>query len=145
MCSSDLPHDISDSGGGLIDRLDVEKEEDLILPDRAADPTAQLIKPVIVSQHCIALAVEALVCIETGAMSCKEETSMEIVGAALGSDLNLGAAEARIFGIIAIGDNLYTFNRVLRRCDDGGAAPHSAGGADPVDGDAIILILLANG
>src|ERR1700738_4532316 len=70
---------------------------------------------------------------------------MDVVSAALGSDLNLGAAEAAILGVIGIGDDFYAFDRIFRRCDDCSSAPDDAGGADTVNRDAVVLSLLPAG
>src|SRR5437879_13147225 len=70
---------------------------------------------------------------------------MILVGTALGNDLNLGAAKASILGVIAIGEDFYAFHRVFRRCNDGSSTPDGAGGADTVDRNAVILVLLAGG
>jgi len=55
----------------------------------------------------------------------------------------LGAAETAVLGVIAVGDDLDVLNGVFRRRNDGGSAPDSAGGADTVDTDAVVLVLLA--
>ena len=66
---------------------------------------------------------------------------MDLVAAALGSDLNLGAAEAAVFRVIAIGDNFHVLNRLFRWRNDCSSAPDCADGADSVDRDAVVLIL----
>src|SRR6516162_8096212 len=70
---------------------------------------------------------------------------MILVGAALGDDLNLCAAEASILGVIAVGEDFYTVDRVFRRCNDRRSAPDGARGADTVDRNAVILVLLPGG
>ena len=75
----------------------------------------------------------------------EEETAMELVGAALGSDQNLGATKAAILGIITVGYDFYAFNGIFGRSDDGSSSPDGAGGADTVDGNAVVLILPAMG
>src|SRR5713101_9981464 len=70
---------------------------------------------------------------------------MELIAAALGSDLNLGATEASILGIIAIGDNFYAFNGIFRRRDDCSSAPDGARRADTVNRNAVVFILPAIG
>jgi len=63
----------------------------------------------------------------------KKETAMDIVRAALGNNLNLGAAEAAVLGVIAIGDDFYAIDGIFRRCDDRRTAPDGTGGADAVN------------
>src|SRR5271156_4146233 len=70
---------------------------------------------------------------------------MELVAAALGSDLNLCATEAATLGVIAVGDNLHAFNGLFRRSNDCSPAPDGAGGADTVDRNAVVLIPPAMG
>ena len=67
---------------------------------------------------------------------------MIVVRAALGSNLNLSAGETSILSIVAIGDDFYALHGIFRRCDDRGSAPDSAGGADAVKRNAIVLGLL---
>src|SRR5690242_2883405 len=62
---------------------------------------------------------------------------MILIGATLGSDLDLRAAKASILRVIAVGDYLEALNRILRRGHDGCAAPHGAGCADAVNRDPI--------
>src|SRR5260370_10177398 len=68
---------------------------------------------------------------------------MEVVGAALRGNLNLGAAEATILGIIAIGDDFYAVHGIFRRRDDRCTAPDGAGGGDAVNRNPIVLSLLS--
>ena len=75
-------------------------------------------------------------------MGRKKETAMKVVRAALGGDLNLGAGEASILSIIAIGDDFYAIHGIFRRCDDRCTAPDGAGGADAVNRNAVVLSLL---
>src|SRR6267154_6232111 len=70
---------------------------------------------------------------------------MDVVGAALGSDLDLGSAEAAIFGVISVGHDFYALDRIFRRGDDSCSAPDRAGGADAVNRNAIVLSLLPIG
>src|SRR5258706_3840656 len=70
---------------------------------------------------------------------------MKVVGAALGSNLNLGSAEATKFSIVAIRENFHAVNRVFRRCNDGGSTPNGTGGADTVNHNAVVFILLTSG
>src|SRR5260370_121845 len=49
-----IPSVADTAGVGFASSLIVKEEEDLILPDRAADVAGELIKPVIVSQNAIA-------------------------------------------------------------------------------------------
>src|ERR1700747_1897729 len=70
---------------------------------------------------------------------------MEVVTAALGNNLNLGPAEAAIFGIIATGNDFYAINGIFRRCDDRCTAPDDAGRADAIDRNAVVLTLLPAG
>src|SRR5947208_3018943 len=70
---------------------------------------------------------------------------MELIAAALGSDLNLGATEASILGIIASGDDFYAINGIFRRCDDCSSTPDSARSADTVNRNAVVFILPATG
>src|ERR1700726_717163 len=70
---------------------------------------------------------------------------MELVGAALGGNLHLGARKAAGFGVIAIGDNLYTFDRIFTRRNHCRSAPDGAGGADAIDRNPVILGLAAVG
>ena len=43
---------------------------------------------------------------------------MVIVGAALGSNLNLGSGETTILSVIVVGDYFYVTDGILRRGDD---------------------------
>ena len=46
-------------------------------------------------------------------MSGKKQTAMKIVAAALGSDLNLGATEAAVLGVIAVGEDFNVVDGVF--------------------------------
>src|SRR5438046_10728783 len=70
---------------------------------------------------------------------------MELIAAALGSDLNLGATEASILGIITSGDDFYAINGIFRRRDDCSSAPDGARRADTVNCNAVVFILPATG
>ena len=70
---------------------------------------------------------------------------MEIIAPALGRDLKLRASEAAIFGVVAVRNDFYAFDGIFRRRDDGAASPNSAGGADAVNRNAVILGLVAVG
>src|SRR5207244_492734 len=131
-------------GLGAANRLIIEEGEDLILPDRAADAAPKLTKEAVVSSHLIARAVEALVGVQARTVSGKEETAMVLVGAALGSDLNLGATEAAVLGIIAMGNDFHAFYRIFRGRNDGRSAPDCARGADTINRNAVVFILLTS-
>ena len=70
---------------------------------------------------------------------------MELVGATLGRDLKMGAAETSILSIVCVGHNLDAFHGIFRRSDNGRAAPDGAYGADAVNRDAVVLRLLPIG
>lgn len=132
-------------GVGLAHGLIVEKSEDLIFPDRAADATAELAELVVVSLDGQAVAVEALIGVEVGLVGCEEEAAVKIIAAALGSDLQLGTAEAAILGVIAIGDDFNAFDRILRWRYDRRATPDGTRGTDTIDGYSIVLSLISVG
>ena len=138
---------VADGGHGVgrANRLIVEEGEDFILPDGAADAAAELIEKIVVSRRLTAWAVEPLIGIQVGTVSGEKKTAMELVGAALGSHLNLGATEAAILGVVAVGDDLHVFNGIFRRGDDCSSAPDGAGGADAVNRNAVVLDLPAMG
>src|ERR1019366_663626 len=69
---------------------------------------------------------------------------MDLVGAALRGDLHLRAAEAAIFSIVAVRDDLHVLHRVFARSDDRRATPYCADRTDSVDGDTVRLILPAS-
>src|SRR5579871_471490 len=75
-------------------------------------------------------------------MRSEEAAAMEGIGPALGSDLNLGAAEAPTLGVIAIGQNFHVVYRVFAGSNDCRSTPHRAGRADSVNTYAVVLILL---
>ena len=64
----------------------------------------------------------------------KNALPWKLFAAALGSELDLCAAEAAILRVVAVGQNLYVIDGIFRGGDDRGFAPHGAGGADTVDG-----------
>src|SRR5580704_13339061 len=70
---------------------------------------------------------------------------MEVIGAAFGRHLNLRAAEAPILGIVTVSYDLYALNGLFRRRDNCRSAPHRAGRANTVNGNPVVLILLALG
>src|SRR6266404_4844306 len=78
-------------------------------------------------------------------MSGEERAAMKVVGAALGNNLNLGSAEAAKFSIVAIGENFHALYGIFRGGNDCRSTPDGAGGADAVDHDAVVFILLASG
>ncbi len=90
-------------------------------------------------------AVAALVGVEAGALGAEEDAAMEVVGAGLGGDLDLGAGEAAVFGVVVVGDDLDVADGVFGRGDERGAAPDGGDGGDAVDGDAVGLVLAAVG
>src|SRR5207302_5346270 len=122
-----VPSRSSDVGIGLAHRLIVEEGEDLIFPDGAADAATELLELIVVSGWRIA-AVVALKGVQVRLMGGEEEAAVNVVSAALGSDLKLSAAEAAIFSVIAVGDYFHTLNGVFRRRDDSRTAPDRAGG-----------------
>ncbi len=97
----------------MANRLVAEEGEDLILPDRGADAGTPLIKQVVVSQNAVALTVVPLISVQARTVSGIKDTAMNVVGAALRSDLDLRAAEASILGVVAIGDDFSRFERNL--------------------------------
>jgi hypothetical protein len=103
---------VANAGHGLggANGLIVEEGEDLVLPNGTAYAAAELVKKVVVPQHVLVLAVEALIGVQARTVNGEESTAMDLVGAALGSDLNLGSAEASILRIIAIRDDFHAFN-----------------------------------
>src|SRR5438477_349011 len=115
-------------------------------PDFKGEPIS---KPwpgmVLQFQNAVVQAVESLVRVESGAVDGKESAAVEVVAAALGSELNLGATKASVLGVVTIGENFYVFHGIFGGRDDCGSAPDGAGGADPVDRIAVVLILLAGG
>ena len=46
---------------------------------------------------------------------------MDVVAAALGSELNLGATEAAVFGVVSIGEDFYVLNGIFRGRNDCGS------------------------
>jgi 4-diphosphocytidyl-2C-methyl-D-erythritol kinase len=42
-----------------------------------------------------------------------EEAAVEIIGAGLGSDVDLCTVEATILGVVTIGDNFYAFDGIF--------------------------------
>src|SRR4051794_12223749 len=70
---------------------------------------------------------------------------MEIIGAALGSDLDLSTTETPALRVIAVRHYLYAVDGFLRRCDDGRSAPDGAGSTDSINRYTVVFILLARG
>src|SRR5258708_11415529 len=104
--------------------------------------TAELFELIVVPRHFQTRAVEALISVEIWLVGGKKQASMEVVGAALGSDLYLCAAEAFILGVIAVGEDFYAVYRFFRRRDDCRPAPNSAAGADALIPDAVVFFLM---
>lgn len=134
-----------DVGEGFAYGLVVEEEKYLVPPDRPADASAELVELIGVLRHGKARAVESLVCVEARFVVRKEETAVEVVRAALGSNLNLGAAETAILGIVAVGNDFYALNGIFGRRDDRCTAPDGTCGANAVDRNAIVFRLLTIG
>ena len=106
-------------GEGLTLALIAEERKNLVFPDRSADAAAELFELTVVSCDGKTSAVEALICVQVRLVGGEKATSMEVVRATLRNDLQLGAGEAAILGIIAIGDDFNAINGILRRSDDG--------------------------
>src|SRR5258708_13653851 len=106
--------------------------------------TAELLELVVGLCHFQSRAVEALIGVEIWLVGGKKQASMEVVGAALGSDLYLCAAEGSILGVLAVGEAFYAVYRFFRRRDDCRPAPNSAAGADAVNRNAVVFILLTD-
>ena len=68
---------------------------------------------------------------------------MQLIGAALGNDLDLRTAEPAVLRIVAIRDDLHLSHRIFTRCDHRCAAPDRTHRADAIDCDAVGLILAA--
>jgi hypothetical protein len=100
---------------------------------------------VSVVENLVAVAVKGLERIQSGTMGGEEQAPMNIVGSALGSNLNLSSAETAVLGVIAVGDYLDVFDGLLGWRDDGRSTPDGADRTDPIDGDAVVLILLTRG
>src|ERR1700694_3648465 len=90
-----VPAGAGDVGVRLADCLIVKEGEDLIFPDGAADAAAEMLELVSVSGWRTATVV-ALKGVEVRLVGGEEEAAVNVVGAALGSDLKLSAAEAAI-------------------------------------------------
>ena len=70
---------------------------------------------------------------------------MQIVGPGLGNHLDVGAAEAPVLRVVAVGDDGDILHRVFAGGDHRRAAPDRAHGADSIDSDAVGFILAAAG
>ena len=93
---------------GLAHGFIIEESEDLIFPDGAADTAAELIEFIVVSGRCArALAEIVREGVQVGLVSGEEKAAVDVVGAALGCDLNLGACETAVFRVITVGDYFY--------------------------------------
>ena len=77
--------------------------------------------------------VVALVGVQARPVDAEKGAAVKLVGATLGSHLQIGAAEAAILGVVAVGGDLDVVDRVLVGRDDGRSAPHRRGRADAVN------------
>ena len=108
-----------------------EEEENVVLPDGAADAASDLVESIVVAleRFCIvdvgsgAGAVVALVGVETGAMEFEERAAVELIGAVLGDDEDLSSAVTAIGRVVGTGLGLHFFYRFFVRRDDGTSAP----------------------
>src|ERR1700752_2683057 len=73
----------------------------------------------------------------------KEETAVNLIAAALGDDFDLPAAEAPVFGVVAVRDDLDAVDRIFSWRNYRRPTPNCAGRADPVNRDSVVLVLLA--
>src|ERR1022692_1832172 len=104
------------TGFGLPARLDVGEEEKLVLPDRPAEVAAELVELHLVAGQAGDVVV-IVVGIQRRVAHLFEHAAVELVGAALGNELDLGGPLAGGFGSGGGGGQGNFFNRVLRDGD----------------------------
>ncbi len=131
--------------GGTVGRRLVSKEgEDSVLEDGPADASTVLVEALRILDR-VTCAGPSLVGVEAGPVQSEEGATVNLVGAALGGDHRLSAAEAAVFSVIVVGHDADVGDGIFGRRNDGGSTPDRADGADTVDRNAIASILLTVG
>jgi hypothetical protein len=99
-----------------------EEGEELVLEDGPADAAAVLVEPLGVANGLACTdAVDkdaALVGVQAGTVQREEGAAVELVGAALGGDERLRAAEAAILCVVVVGDDADVVNGIFGGRDD---------------------------